>query len=148
MTNWFQAKIKYLTTSPEDGSVKQKKEIYLFDAVGFADAELRLTKILSEQIPEFNILSCAKLNIEDVIIDEAHDNYFKVKVRYTSADPDSGKEKKINESYIVQADDLKEACKKMEDRLQGSIVSWEIPSITKTNVVDVFPYIEETVIEK
>ena len=36
----------------------------------------------------------------------------------------------------------------MEGRLKGSIVDWEIPSITKTTVVDVFPYIEESVVEK
>ena len=71
-----------------------------------------------------------------------------MKVSYISADPDSGKEKKINENYIVQADGLKDAYEKMESRLQGSIVDWEIPSITKTNVVDVFPYLEEKVLEK
>ena len=58
------------------------------------------------------------------------------------------KKKKINENYIIQADGLKDAYEKMEGRLQGSIVDWEIPSISKTTVVDVFPYLEEKVLEK
>jgi hypothetical protein len=119
----------------------------MLNALSFTEAEARLQGILEEYIPEYNLLACAKTNIQDVIIDEAYENFFKVKVSYVSADPDSGKEKKINENYIIQADGLKEAYEKMEVRLQGSIVSWEIPSITKSNVVDVFPYIEETVLE-
>ncbi|MDA9329104.1 DUF4494 domain-containing protein [Flavobacteriales bacterium] len=147
MTDWFTVKIKYLKQSPEDGSITSKSEAYMLNALSFTEAEARLQGILEEYIPEYNLLACAKTNIQDVIIDEAYENFFKVKVSYVSADPDSGKEKKINENYIIQADGLKEAYEKMEVRLQGSIVSWEIPSITKSNVVDVFPYIEETVLE-
>jgi|TARA_B110000259_G_scaffold47396_1_gene55237 hypothetical protein len=147
MTDWFTVKIKYLKQSPDDGSITSKSEAYMLNALSFTEAEARLQGILEEYIPEYNLLACAKTNIQDVIIDEAYENFFKVKVSYVSADPDSGKEKKINENYIIQADGLKEAYEKMEVRLQGSIVSWEIPSITKSNVVDVFPYIEETVLE-
>jgi len=147
MTDWFTVKIKYLKPSPDDGSITSKSEAYMLNALSFTEAEARLQGILEEYIPEYNLLACAKTNIQDVIIDEAYENFFKVKVSYVSADPDSGKEKKINENYIIQADGLKEAYEKMEVRLQGSIVSWEIPSITKSNVVDVFPYIEETVLE-
>ena len=147
MTDWFTVKIKYLKQSPDDGSITSKSEAYMLNALSFTEAEARLQGILEEYIPEYNSLACAKTNIQDVIIDEAYENFFKVKVSYVSADPDSGKEKKINENYIIQADGLKEAYEKMEVRLQGSIVSWEIPSITKSNVVDVFPYIEETVLE-
>ena len=57
--------------------------------------------------------------------------------------PDVNKEKNAHSKFLK----IKEAYEKMEVRLQGSIVSWEIPSITKSNVVDVFPYIEETVLE-
>ena len=148
MTDWFTVKIKYLKQNPEDGSIQSKSEAYMLNALSFTEAEARLQGILEEYIPEYNLIACAKTNIQDVIIDEAFDNFYKVKVSYISADPDSGKEKKISENYVIQADGLKDAYEKMESRLQGSIVDWEIPSITKTNVVYVFPYIEETVLEK
>ena len=148
MTDWFTVKIKYLKQNPEDGSIQSKSEAYMLNALSFTEAEARLQGILEEYIPEYNLIACAKTNIQDVIIDEAFDYFYKVKVSYISANPDSGKEKKISENYVIQADGLKDAYEKMETRLQGSIVDWEIPSITKTNVVDVFPYIEETVLEK
>ncbi len=147
MTDWFTVKIKYLKQNPEDGSIQSKSEAYMLNALSFTEAEARLQGILEDYIPEYNLLACAKTNIQDVIIDEAFDYFYKVKVSYISSDPDSGKEKKINENYVIQADGLKDAYEKMENRLHGSIVEWEIPSISKTTLVDVFPYLDEKVIE-
>lgn len=103
---------------------------------------------MEEYIPEFNLLAEKKTNIQDVIIDEAKEFFYKVKVSYISADPDSGKEKKITENYIVQADSLEDSYEKIKIRLQDSIVDWEIPSIVKTNIVDVFPYVESKEVEQ
>lgn len=147
MSDWFTVKVKYLKQL-ENGSITSKSEAYMLNALSFTEAEARLQGILEEYIPEYNLLTVAKTNIQDVIIDEAQEFFYKVKVSYISADPDSGKEKKITENYMIQADGLKEAYEKMEVRLQGSIVDWEIPAISKTTIVDVFPYIEETVIDK
>lgn len=147
MSDWFTVKIKYLKQL-ENGSITSKSEAYMLNALSFTEAEARLQGILEEYIPEYNLLACAKTNIQDVVIDETQEFFFKVKVSYISADPDSGKEKKINENYMVQADGLKEAYEKIETRLAGSIVDWEIPSITKTTLVDVFPYIEESIVGK
>jgi|TARA_B100000795_G_C22800787_1_gene441814 ribosomal protein L23 len=147
MSDWFTVKIKYLKQL-DNGSITSKSEAYMLQSLSFTEAEARLQGILEEYISEYNLLTVAKTNIQDVIIDEAYEFFFKVKVSYISADPDSGKEKKINENYIIQANGLKEAYEKMEVRLQGSIVDWEIPSISKATIVDVFPYIEETIIEE
>ena len=147
MSDWFTVKIKYLKQL-EDGSISSKSESFMLNALSFTEAEARLQGILEEYIAEYNLLGCSKTNIEDVIIDESKEFFYKIKVSYVSADADSGKEKAITENYIIQSSGLKEAYEKMEVRLQGSIVDWEIPAISKTNIVDVFPYIEETVIEK
>lgn len=147
MSDWFTVKIKYLKQL-ENGSITSKSEAYMLNSLSFTEAEARLQGILEEYIPEYVLLTVAKTNIQDVIIDEAQEFFYKIKVSYISADPDSGKEKKINENYMIQADGLKEAYEKMEVRLQGSIVDWEIPSISKTNIVDVFPYIDEQIVEK
>ena len=147
MSDWFTVKIKYLKQL-DNGSITSKSEAYMLQSLSFTEAEARLQGILEEYISEYNLLTVAKTNIQDVIIDEAQAFFYKIKVSYISADPDSGKEKKINENYMIQADGLKEAYEKMDVRLQGSIVDWEIPSISKSNIVDVFPYIEETIVEK
>lgn len=148
MSTWFTAKIRYLKQKQEDGTVYSKTESYMLNAMSFTEAEARLQGILEEYITEYELLTCAKTRIQDVVIDEAQEFFYKVKVNYISTDPDSGKEKKIAENYVVQANGLKEAYEKMEVRMEGSIVDWEIPSITKTNIVDVFPYVEESVMEQ
>jgi hypothetical protein len=139
--NYFQCKISYLSQN-DDGSISKKNEEYVLNALSFIEAETKLQEYLEELIPEYNLLSCKKTNLSDVVIDESKDNFFKTKVSYVSFDEDSGKQKKINEVFLVQADSLKETLSKMEARLVGSIVDWEIPNITKTNIVEFFQYSE------
>ena len=143
MKEYFTAKIKYLKQDQNDGTIKQVSEVYALNAYTHTEAEARLQTILQEFIPEFNLLKLDKTNLQDVIVDESKDYFFKVKVCYVSADPDSGKEQKINELYLVQAENTKGALNCIENRLKGSIMDCEIPAISKTNIIDFFPYISE-----
>ena len=136
---WFNAKIKYLKQL-ENGSISKVSESYLLNALSFTEAEARLQGILEEYISEYQLKSLSPINIQDVIIDDSKDNFFKTKVCFISADPDTEKEKKINESYMVQANNSAEAIEKLSERLKGSIVDFEIVSTSKTSILDVFPY--------
>jgi len=146
MNTWFSVKINYLKQA-ENGSIFKKSEQYMLNALSFTEAEARLQGILEEYIPEYNLATCAKSNINDIIIDESQDFFFKLKVTYVSADADTGKEKKINENYLIQADSIKDAIDKTEERMQGTVMDWEISSISKTNIVDVFPYVDEAIVD-
>ena len=115
--------------------------------MSFTEAEARLQAALEESIPEYNLLTCVKTNISDIVFEDGAEAYYKCKVIYKSIDEDSGKERQITENYLVAADNLKEACEKLEARMEGSIVEWELPSITKTSVVEVFPYLEDGTLE-
>jgi len=141
MSDWFTAKIKYLKQL-DNGSIASRTDNYLLNALSFTEAEARLQGILEQSIPEYNLLVLAKTNIEDVVIDEADEFFFKTKVGYISADADSGKETKITEVYMIQAETVEGATDKMKSRLEGSIVDWEIPSVVKTTIVDCFPYVD------
>jgi len=145
MNTWFSCKINYLKQA-ENGTIFKKSEQYMLNALSFTEAEARLQGILEEYIPEYNLATCAKSNINDIVIDESRDFFFKLKVTYVSVDSDSGKEKKISENYLVQADSIKDAIEKTEVRMEGSIVEWEIANAAKTNVVDVFPYLDEAIV--
>ena len=145
--NYYSAKIKYLKQE-ESGAIKSKSEVYLVDALSFTEGEANLQSHLEGVIEEYNLLALAKTSYADVIFDESRDWFFKVKVSYMSADPDSGKETKITEVYLVQANTTEDATEKIKTRLEGSIVDWEIPSVSKTNVVDCFVYIENTAPEQ
>ena len=86
------------------------------------------------------------MNIHGVVIDESKSNFFKVKVSFVSEDAE-GKGKAVNEVYLVQANETKEAFEKIEARFEDSVVNWETVSVSKTKICDFFPYVEEVVIE-
>lgn len=146
MQEWFKTKIKYLKQN-EDGSVSSKTEEHLVNALSFTEAESKLQYIMEGFISEYNLLDCSKLNIQDVVIDEAFDKFYNVKVQFVSIN-ESGKQKKITEVYIVQAGSLVGANEKMEERMKGSIVDWNIIAISETKFVDAYPYIESKEVQE
>jgi hypothetical protein len=141
MIRFFNCKISFLKQT-DNGTIVRKNEVYELNALSFTEAEARLQGILEQYIPDYNLLALKKSDITEVIMDESKEFFFKAKVTFVSADDDSGKEKKITENYLVQAATVEEANDIMKERLKGSVVQWEIPSVSKTNVVDVFPYVE------
>ena len=147
MNEYFLTKIKYLKQSAEDGTIKSVIEEYVLNSLSFIEAETRLQTILEEYIAEYDLIKCDNMNIHGVVIDESKSNFFKVKVSFVSEDPDSGKGKAVNEVYLVQSNETKEAFEKIEARFEDSVVNWEIVSVSKTKICDFFPYVEEVVIE-
>jgi len=134
-SNWFKLKVKYLVQTED--SIKKKTAEYVLKAYSFTDAESSLLEHLKDEF-EYNLVSCSKFNIEDVIKDETKDSYFKVKLVYTSANPDNGKETKIIENYLVQSNTTSEATKMVSDRMNGSIMDFEIENVQKTKVVEAY----------
>ena len=134
-SNWFKLKVKYLVQTED--SIKKKTSEYVLKAYSFTDAESSLLEQLQDEF-EYNLVSCSKFNIEDVIKDETKDSYFKVKLVYVSANPDNGKETKIIENYLVQSNTTSEATKMVNDRMNGSIVDFEIENVQKTKVVEAY----------
>ena len=92
---------------------------------------------------EFAITAITKSNISEVINYEDSDYWYKCKVTYSTVDGDSEKEVKINTYFLVGAEDVRQAFVRVEDNLSSMLVPFEIPSITKTNIVEVYPYLEE-----
>jgi hypothetical protein len=144
--NWFTAKIKYLKQDPEDGTIKKVSEVYILNALSHTEAEARLQGVLEEFIPEYNLLKLDKTNINQVIIDKTKDNFFKVKIAFTFENPDNGKTATENEVFIVQAQTSKEAIAAVEDYLHSSKLFWEVSSVSKTKIVEAFPYVEEKIV--
>ena len=53
-------------------------------------------------------------------------------------DETSGKEKKTNVNYLVQADKFKSAVKNIEAAMNGQLGDYQIVNITETKIMDVF----------
>ena len=137
MATWFSTKISFLKQA-ENGSIYKISEQYLLNAESFTEAEARLQAILEDSIPEYNLLTCAKANVSDIIFNEGAEAFYSCKISFLSHDEDSGKEKKVTQTFLVAADSVKEAGDLLEDKMKGTVVEWELLTISKTPIVDVF----------
>lgn len=140
MTIWFEVTAKYQKTD-EDGRQKMVSEKYLIDAVSFTEAEARGFERIGEEVPgEFQITNIKKSNISEIVPNETADDWWKLKVSFVMLDEDSGKEKKVNNYFLVQADSTEEAKKGIDESLKAMLAPYEVSSMIKTTIVDVFPY--------
>ena len=67
-------------------------------------------------------------------------DWFKSKVYFVILDEKSGKEKKTANNFLVQAANLKDAVKKLEDGLKNTMMDYYIASMAETAIMDVYPY--------
>ncbi len=139
MKIWYSCKVKF-TKETEDGFLKQVSENYLVDAVSYTDAETRIYAIMEDHVRgEFSVASISKTNLSEVINYEDEENWYKCKVTYSTVDGDKAKEVKVTTYMLVSAAQVKQAFERVEDNLSSMLVPFEIPSITLTNFVEVFP---------
>jgi len=140
MNNWFTVKVKY-TKQLEDGRLKRVSEPYLINSMSFTDAEARAYEEIGDTVRgEFLITNIAKTDYADIFQYDDCDTWFKVKISYVSADADSDKEKKISNNLLVNASNVKEAYDRTQESMKGMMVSFDIPSITLSPIIDIFPF--------
>ena len=148
MRTWFLCKVKYAKQN-EEGLLKNISEQYLVDAVSFTEAEAILYDRLASQIRgDFQVTGISKSNIVDVFFYEDSDIWYKCKISYLVADADSGKEKKVTQYMIVTAEDVKNAYDRIQESLSNMLVSFRIPDIVESAIVEVFPFEKDEVAEQ
>ncbi|NHE55462.1 DUF4494 domain-containing protein [Cyclobacterium plantarum] len=140
MRTWFLCKVKYAKEN-EQGLLKNVSEQYLVDAVSFTEAEARIYDMLGSVIRgDFQVTSIGKSNIVDVFFYEDVDVWHKCKITYIVADADSGKEKKVTQYMLVTAHHVKEAYERIYESLNNMLVSFNVPEVTESPIVEIFPY--------
>ncbi|MBN3520157.1 DUF4494 domain-containing protein [Algoriphagus lutimaris] len=148
MRTWFLCKVKYAKEN-EEGLLKNISEQYLVDAVSFTEAEAIIYDRLGSQIRgDFQVTSLSKSNIVDVFFFEDADIWYKCKVSYLVSDGESGKEKKVTQYMIVTASDVKEAYDRIQESLSNMLVSFRVPDIVESPIVEVFPYEKDELAEQ
>lgn len=142
MNNWFTVKVKY-TKQLDNGALKRVSEPYLLAAMTFTDAEARIYEELGQIIRgEFNVVGITRTEIHDIFAYDDVDLWYKVKIKYESADADSEKSKKVTQNFLVSANSVKEAYERIKESLSTLLVDFEIPSIMVSPIVEIFPYAE------
>lgn len=142
MNKWFECKVKYVKTM-ENGLEKPVKEAYLVDAISFTEAEKRfIEEIRPFMSGEFEISDIKRVNYSEVFFCdlESADKWFKCKLSFITLDEKSGAEKKSNSYALVQAGDLREAIKYLDEQMKGTIMDYQIATVAETLIMDVFPY--------
>ena len=143
MKIWFQCKIKY-QKEDENGRLKNVTEPYLVDAVSYTEAEARIYQELGSVIRgEFEVTSITKSKISDIFHYDDAETWYKCKVTYIAADDQSGKEKKVTNQMLVSAIDLRQACERLLESLQGLLITFDVVEIQQSPLIEIFPYVED-----
>ena len=145
MHTWFEVKIRY-EKMMDNGMNKKVTEPYLFDALSFTESE---GKCIQEMTPfitgEFTVSDIKRANYSEIFFSEedAADRWFKCKLMFITLDEKSGAEKKTATNILVQAADLRDAVKKLDEGMKGTMADYQIASVSETAIIDVYPYIPE-----
>lgn len=142
MHTWIECRIRYDKTM-ENGMIKKVTEPYLVDALSFTEAEAR---IIAEMTPfisgEFTVSALKTAGYAEVFASEedAADRWFKCKYNMLTLDEKSGAEKKQAVTVLVQAADLRDAVKKFDTGMKGTMCDYQPVLVAETMIVDVYPY--------
>lgn len=140
MHNWFECKIRYEKTM-ENGMNKKVNEPYLVDALSFTEAEARVVELVSPYISgEFTISDIKRANYSEIFSNEESDRWFKAKLQFITLDEKSGMEKRTATNVLVQANDIHEAIKNIDEGMKGSMADYVIASVAETMIMEVYPY--------
>ena len=130
MHNWFECKIRYEKVA-ENGMNKKVTEPYLVDALSFTEAESRIIEEITPFISgEFTVADIKRANYSELFPCEEDA-------------ADRGAEKKTATNVLVQASDLRDAVKKLDEGMKGTMADYVIASIAETAIMDVYPYSAE-----
>jgi len=148
MQTWFECKVKYVKID-DDGRERKVSEVYLVDAVTFTDAETRIIEQMGTMVRgEFIVDNIKKSNIVEIYPHDDGEWWYKARIGIVTIDEKAGKEKKINNYFLVAADDIKQALQRLEEGLSYILVPYQTTSLAICNIIDVFPYFEDVVDKK
>jgi len=140
MNNWFECKIRYEKLD-DKGKGKKVTETYLVDALSFSEAEERISKEVAPFMSgEFSISGIKKAGINEIFPNDEGDRWYKCKVNFISIDEIKATEKKITSNILVLGSNIKEAWDHLENALKDTMSDYEVPAITETLIMDIFPY--------
>lgn len=142
MHNWFLCKIRYEKVM-ENGMNKKVTEPYLVDALSFTEAEAR---VIEEATPfisgEFTVVDISRAHYSELFPsnEEPADKWYAGRLAFVTLDVSTGREKRTYTNVLVQAADLRDAMKKVDEGMKGTMADYQSIALKETTIVDVYPY--------
>ncbi|MCD8080380.1 MAG: DUF4494 domain-containing protein, partial [Bacteroides sp.] len=130
----------------ENGMNKKVTEPYMVDALSFTEAEARIIEEITPFISgEFTVSDIKRANYSELFFseEESADRWFKCKILFITLDEKSGAEKRTATQVLVQAADLRDAVRKLDEGMKGTMADYQIASVTETPIMDVYPFQSE-----
>ncbi len=143
--NWFICKVRYEKVMG-NGMNKKVVEPYLVDALSFTEAESRIIEEMTPFISgEFTVADIKRAHYSELFPsdEESADKWYDCKLEFITLDEKSGAEKKTKTTVLVQAADLRDAMKKLDEGMKGTMADYNAVCIKETAIIDVYPYEEE-----
>lgn len=137
---WIETKVRYEKTM-DDGMQKQVSEKYVVDAYTFAEAEEAITKEMLHYVSgEFSVKAVKSAPYSEVFFtdNDSGDKFYKAKLQFITIDEKTGKERKSNTQYLVQASTFGEAVKNIEAVMNATMIDYTIVGLAETGICDVF----------
>lgn len=127
----------------ENGQNKNVTEPYLVDALSHTEAEARIIEEMTPYIGgEFTVAGIVPAKYSELFFaeDTASDRWYKCRLAFLTLDERTGSEKKSYSNVCVQASDLRDAVKKLDENMKGTMADYVIMSVSETPIMDVYPY--------
>lgn len=137
---WYETTVRY-ERQTEDGGQKKVSEVYVVDALSFAEAEQRITEEMEPYCSgKFDVKKIAIAPYTEVFFseDEEDDKFFRATVALIMLDERTGKGKKYNVTYLVQANNIETARRYVVDAFSNTAMEYEINRLVETKILDVF----------
>lgn len=139
MASWYLGRIRY-QKEDASGRLKTHNEAYLVDSVSYTEAEARMYKLITTEASDFSVKSIIPMRLADMFPFEEGEQWFKAKVIYFSVDERSGKDKKIVNFMLVNAEGIQQALDRVNESMSNFLIPYEVTDINLTPILDVFPY--------
>lgn len=136
---FYECKVRYQREIGE-GKVQKISETYLIEAVSFGDAETRVLEKVQPFVlmgQEVEMRTIRKINIAELLPAQNGHYWFKVKLSLVSIDENAGKEKKITVVALVEALDMEDAYKAVNEMMKDSVTDYSILTLQQTDIVEV-----------
>lgn len=136
---WYETTVRYERSKGGENNIAT--EAYAVDALSFAEAEQRITEEMKPYCSgEFDVKKIAIAPYTEVFFSEDEDDgkFFRATVAMITLDERTGKEKKNNVNYLVQAENIETARRYVVDAFYNTAIEYEIKRLVETKILDVF----------
>lgn len=142
MPTWYKTNIRY-QKEDEAGALKTITECYLIDSVSFTEAEAKAYKLITTGVSDYSVTGITRMPLADIFTYDEGEKWFKAKIIYFSVDERSGKEKRIVNNMLVNADNVQQALDRITENMRNFLIPYDVESVALTTILEVFPHVSE-----